>query len=267
MAIPVLTGSTLPFPTYRYTALSELYMHKNMYQIQPVAIAHTPFREKFAIPRQPLLAPAATATIELLPPFDEPAALQGLALNSHIWLIFLFHQALPDPTQPPRLKVRPPRLGGNERMGVFATRSSHRPNGIGQSLVKLLAVVGNSFTVSGIDLVDGTPIIDIKPYIPYADCLPDATSQLAPAAPVSIRVSWTDEARNQAKSAQQRLQQPLVELIEQCLAQDPRPAYQQPTPDRRYAAGFYDLDVSWHYPENDCIRVLSVLPVTDFSRD
>ncbi|MCY0965963.1 tRNA (N6-threonylcarbamoyladenosine(37)-N6)-methyltransferase TrmO [Parathalassolituus penaei] len=229
-----------------------------MYQIQPVAIARTPFREKFAIPRQPMLAPAAIGTIELQPPFDQAAAFEGLELNSHVWLIFLFHQALPDPDKPPRLRVRPPRLGGNERMGVFATRSSHRPNGIGQSLVKLESINGTSIRVSGIDLMDGTPIIDIKPYIPYADCLPHATSALAPDAPAAIQVEWSSEARLQVEVQQARLQQPLQELIEQCLAQDPRPAYQTPQPEREYGAGFYDVDVRWHYPTADCIRVLAV---------
>ena len=231
-----------------------------MYQIQPVAVAHTPFREKFAIPRQPLLAPAAQGVIELLPPFDQPAALEGLALNTHVWLIFMFHQALPDPDQPPRLRVRPPRLGGNERMGVFATRSSHRPNGIGQSLVKLVSVDGTRLTVAGIDLVDGTPIIDIKPYIPYADCLPEAHSALAPEAPATLRVEWEPAALEQAHAHNQRLQQPLTELISQCLAQDPRPAYQAPQPQRQYAAVFYDVDVRWHYPQPDCIRVVAIEP-------
>ena len=100
--------------------------------------------------------------------------------RTSIWLLFLFHQALEDK---PRLKVRPPRLGGNKSMGVFATRATHRPNGIGQSVVKLDKVEANRLFISGIDLLDGTPILDIKPYVPYADIIADASNSIASAAP------------------------------------------------------------------------------------
>lgn len=228
------------------------------FQIQPVATIHTPFKEKFAIPRQPMLAPAARGTIELLPPFDQPDALAGLEKSSHLWIIFLFHEALPDPDQAPRLKVRPPRLGGNEKAGVFATRSSHRPNGIGQSVVRVEGIQGIRIEVSGVDLLDGTPVIDIKPYIPYADCLPSATSAMAPEPPPALAVEWQHSALNSATEAGQRLQQPVVALIEQCLAQDPKPAYQKPGPERIYAAKLYDLDVKWRYPTPDRIEIMAV---------
>ena len=144
-------------------------------------------------------------------------------------------------------------------MGVFATRATHRPNGIGQSVVKLDKVEADRLHVSGIDLLDGTPILDIKPYVPYADIIPGASNSMASAAPVLIPVSWTDTALQQAQSHGLRLQEPLVELIEQCLAQDPRPAYQTPTAQREYGAQFWDLDVRWHYPEPGMIRVLEVI--------
>jgi len=226
------------------------------YNVSPVGFVRSCFKEKFAIPRQPQLAPAARGVLELVAPFDHPDAVQGLEQVSHVWLLFLFHLALEDK---PRLKVRPPRLGGNQSMGVFATRATHRPNGIGQSVVKLDKVEPGRLYLSGIDLLDGTPVLDIKPYVPYADSVAAATNQIASTAPDLIPVSWEPAALAQAHEHGLRLQEPLVELIEQCLAQDPRPAYQTPTPERRYGAQFWDLDVRWHYPQPGMIKVLEVV--------
>ncbi|WP_024677094.1 MULTISPECIES: tRNA (N6-threonylcarbamoyladenosine(37)-N6)-methyltransferase TrmO [Pseudomonas syringae group] len=226
------------------------------YNVSPVGFVRSCFKEKFAIPRQPQLAPAARGVLELVAPFDQGEAVQGLEQVSHVWLLFLFHLALEDK---PRLKVRPPRLGGNQSMGVFATRATHRPNGIGQSVVKLDKVEAGRLWLSGIDLLDGTPVLDIKPYVPYADVIAEATNQIASAAPALIPVQWQDAALLQAREHALRLSEPLVELIEQCLAQDPRPAYQLPTPERRYGARFWDVDVRWHYPQAGVICVLEVL--------
>lgn len=227
------------------------------YSVSPIGFVRSCFKEKFAIPRQPQLAPAARGVLELVPPFDQGDAVQGLEQVSHVWLLFLFHQALEDK---PRLKVRPPRLGGNKSMGVFATRATHRPNGIGQSVVKLDRVEANRLWISGIDLLDGTPILDIKPYVPYADSIAGARNEIASTAPVLIPVQWQPQALEQAQLHALRLQEPLLELIEQCLAQDPRPAYQVPSPEREYGAQFWDLDVRWHYPKPGLIRVLAVVP-------
>lgn len=227
------------------------------HSVSPVGILRSCFREKFAIPRQPHLAPAARGVLELLPPFDQPEAVDGLEQVSHVWLLFLFHQAL---EETPRLKVRPPRLGGNRSLGVFATRATHRPNGIGQSVVRLERVEPGRLWLSGIDLLDGTPVLDIKPYVPYADSRPEAVNTIASEAPATIEVHWTAEARVQAEAHARRLAEPLVELIEQCLAQDPRPAYQQPQPERTYGVGFWDVQVRWHYPRPGLIRVLEVVP-------
>lgn len=232
------------------------------HSVSPVGIVRSCFKEKFAIPRQPQLAPAARGVLELLPPFDQGDAVQGLERVSHVWLLFLFHQALEDK---PRLKVRPPRLGGNQAVGVFSTRATHRPNGIGQSVVRLERIEPGRLHLSGIDLLDGTPVLDIKPYVPYADCLPEASNAMADGAPRLIPVDWQTEALQQAQTHALRLGEPLVELIEQCLAQDPRPAYQQPEPERRYGARFWDLDVHWHYPEPGRIRVLDLQRVEDAS--
>ncbi|WP_296178699.1 tRNA (N6-threonylcarbamoyladenosine(37)-N6)-methyltransferase TrmO [Pseudomonas sp. UBA1879] len=226
------------------------------YSVAPIGFLRSCFKEKFAIPRQPQLAPAARGVLELVAPFDQGDAVQGLEQVSHVWLLFLFHEALEDK---PRLKVRPPRLGGNQSMGVFATRATHRPNGIGQSVVKLDKVEAGRLWLSGIDLLDGTPVLDVKPYVPYADIVSHASNSMAAAAPELIPVTWDDTALRQAREHGQRLGEPLIELIEQCLAQDPRPAYQQPAPERRYGAQFWDLDVRWHYPQPGQIRVLEVV--------
>ena len=225
------------------------------YSVSPVGFVRSCFKEKFAIPRQPQLAPAARGVLELVAPFDQIHALEGLEQVSHVWLLFLFHQAL---EAEPRLRVRPPRLGGNRMVGVFATRATHRPNGIGQSVVKLDRIEPGRLHLSGIDLLDGTPVLDIKPYVPYADVVSDARNGLAEDAPNLIAVRWTEVSLQQASSEASRLGEPLQALIEQCLAQDPRPAYQTPTPERRYGTRLWDVDVRWHYPDPSTITVLEV---------
>ena len=226
------------------------------YTMTPLGYVRSCFKEKFAIPRQPQLAPAARGVLELIAPFDRAEAVAGLEQVSHVWLLFVFHQALEDN---PRLKVRPPRLGGNASLGVFASRATHRPNGIGQSVVKLEKVAPGRLWLSGIDLLDGTPVLDIKPYVPYADQVPDACNRIADTAPAQVAVEWQDSALLQAYEHAQRLGEPLTELIEQCLAQDPRPAYQVPAPERRYGVQLWDVQVRWHYPEPQRIRVLEVV--------
>ena len=148
------------------------------YSVSPIGFVRSCFKEKFAIPRQPQLAPAARGVLELVAPFNQGDAVQGLEQVSHVWLLFVFHQALEDK---PRLKVRPPRLGGNTSMGVFATRATHRPNGIGQSVVKLDKVEPGRLFISGIDLLDGTPLLDNKPYVPYAAIIDSASNSMASA--------------------------------------------------------------------------------------
>jgi tRNA-Thr(GGU) m(6)t(6)A37 methyltransferase TsaA len=226
------------------------------HSFEQIGVVRSCFTDNFAIPRQPQLAPAARGIVELIAPYDRPEAIDGLENVSHIWLLFVFHAATFGPTH---LRVRPPRLGGNQRIGVFASRATHRPNPIGQSVVRLDSVEPGRLHISGIDLLDGTPVLDIKPYVPYADIVPQATNALADAAPRQISVDWTTEALDQANAHAQRLQQPIVEVVKQCLAQDPKPAYQQPDASREYAASFWDTDVRWHYPAAGCIRVLAVI--------
>lgn len=216
-----------------------------MFPFTPIGMIHSCFGEKFGIPRQAGLAPAARATLDLLPPYAVPEAVRGLEGFSHLWLIFIFHGIPAGQWQP---TVRPPRLGGRQRLGVFASRSPFRPNPVGLSAVKLerIAIDRGRVTLhlAGVDLLDRTPVLDIKPYLPYADCLPEATGGFAPHAPVpgltvefspaaaAVCAAWPDGA--------------LRELIIQVLAQDPRPAYEQARPvPQRYGMRLHDLDVQW----------------------
>ncbi|ASP39155.1 tRNA (N6-threonylcarbamoyladenosine(37)-N6)-methyltransferase TrmO [Bacterioplanes sanyensis] len=232
------------------------------YSLRPIAIAHTPFAEKFAIPRQPSLAPSVQGELELLPPYDDARAVAGLEQVSHIWLTFVFHQTLTNHDKP-HLQVRPPRLGGNEKLGVFASRATHRPNNLGLSVVELLEVRPGRLLVGGLDLLDGTPIVDIRPYVPYADHITTAKNDIAAAPPPLIRVDFSPTAEQQAQQHGARLAQPLQQVITQCLAQDPKPAYQNPTPEREYGVQLWDLNVVWHYPSPERICVLRLEPVSN----
>jgi len=219
------------------------------FSIKAIGIVHSCFKEKFAIPRQPALAPAARGEIELLPPYDDPVAIEGLENVSHLWLSFIFHQAIPKEGEV-RLRVRPPRLGGNKKIGVFATRATHRPNPLGLSVVKLEGIKNGRLQISGIDLLDGTPIVDIKPYVPYADALPNATNSIASASPELSHVEFDAKVLVAAQEHGKRLGQPVKELIEQMLAQDPKPAYQKADPERIYGVKIWDLEVKWRYLSN-----------------
>ena len=202
-------------------------MSEHLYTYQQIGIAHTPFNEKFGTPRQPGLVKEAQGQIEIFAPFNRVDAFLGLEAFSHIWLLFHFHLT---PQKDFQSTVRPPRLGGNERVGVFASRSPFRPNRIGQSLVKLLEIQhrDNKITllVEGIDLVDQTPILDIKPYLPYCESQPQASGGFASNAPqAKLSVSWSPASETQKKTLQ--LNEQTIALIEAVLSQDPRPGYQK----------------------------------------
>lgn len=206
--------------------------------MEPIARIHTDFSTKFGVPRQSGLVEALEAEIIFEPPYREPAALRGLEGFSHLWLVWVFHQAAGRPWSP---TVRPPRLGGNRRMGVFATRSPFRPNPVGLSAVKLAGIEaagpsGPVLRVRGADLVDGTPILDIKPYLPYADCIPEASGGFAPQpalAPLTVEIS---------PALLERVPPERREALEAVLAQDPRPRYQA-DPERIYGFTFAGLEV------------------------
>ena len=201
---------------------------------QPIATIRSPYQEKFAAPRQPGLAPSVRAQVELLGEYASAEAVRGLEGFSHIWLIFLFHQTYGLGWKP---TVRPPRLGGNQRVGVFACRSPFRPNPIGLSAVKLLSISCEAgrviLEVQGADLIDGTPILDIKPYLPYTDGIVAATGGFAERAPTaSLQVEFTASASEQLQSF--LVKSPELEtIIRETLALDPRPAYQRDKNDGR----------------------------------
>lgn len=190
---------------------------------------HSPFREKFGIPRQPNLVEVETY-IEFIPPYQNMQAFDGIEAFSHLWLLWHFHQNKENKDQSFRTQVRPPRLGGNDKIGVFATRSMYRPAPIGLSVVTFqrLEHDGKSVRlyVTGSDLVDGTPIIDIKPYIKYSDSIPHATSAYADQPPISKQVFWSTAALEQREQIE-TLHPNAVDFktLEQVLALDPTPAY------------------------------------------
>ncbi|MCL4119406.1 UNVERIFIED_CONTAM: hypothetical protein GTU68_010982 [Idotea baltica] len=227
------------------------------YPLHVIGFIQSCFKEKFATPRQAQLAPAATGKLELIKPFDSPELTRGLEQVSHIWLTFIFHQS-PLWSESSRLNVRPPRLGGNKSIGIFASRSPHRPNRLGQSIAKLEKIQANTLFLSGIDLIEGTPIVDIKPYVPYADCILTAHNFIAPSAPEQLTVHWSKKAEIQAKIHEQRLGESITLLINQCLVQDPKPAYQKHLPERHYGTHIWDLNIRWHYPKEKEICILSI---------
>ena len=209
----------------------------------PIAYIQTCFPEKFGIPRQPALAPAAKGTIIFEPEFNSPAFIDGLAQCSHIWLSFIFHEHLEQGWKP---KVRPPRLGGNKKMGVFATRSSFRPNALGLSVVELLAIESLDkqvvLHVAGVDLVDGTPIVDIKPYVPYTDSITTAKNDFAAVPPELTPVVFSQAAQAFLASCDDSN---LGMLIEQVIQQNPQPAYHVVDPERHYKMALYHYTITW----------------------
>ncbi|CAM2918610.1 tRNA (N6-threonylcarbamoyladenosine(37)-N6)-methyltransferase TrmO [Vibrio diazotrophicus] len=216
-----------------------------MHTITPIATIETPYKEKFAVPRQPRLVSSATARIKLLGELNCMEAVRELEQFSHLWLLFLFDQNLEAGWKP---TVRPPRLGGNERVGVLASRSTFRPNGIGMSAVEFRGIEKEGdqiyIEVGSVDLVDGTPIIDIKPYIPYSDSVPEAKGGYADAEPPKVEVEFSPTALAILQSLPDSTVKQAV--ISEVLAQDPRPAYKKNKPDdKQYAVHLYNLNVKF----------------------
>ncbi|MGL5947864.1 MAG: tRNA (N6-threonylcarbamoyladenosine(37)-N6)-methyltransferase TrmO [Aeromonas sp.] len=220
------------------------------FTLHTVGIIHSPYQEKFAIPRQPGLVRAASARLELVAPFNQPDCVRGIEQFSHLWLSFIFHGTMDEGWHP---TVRPPRLGGNERMGVFATRATYRPNPLGLSVVRLLGVTqengGVWLELGGVDLLDGTPIVDIKPYIPYADSVAEAQAGFAQAAPLApLNVQFCAEV-----AAQLSHQPQLAEFIAEVLAQDPRPTYKRGKQDEKiYGVKLAQFNVRFRIDEPLC---------------
>ncbi len=223
--------------------------------IQVIARMRSDFATKFGIPRQSGRVEELRSTIEIEPEFRNPDALRGIEDFSHLWIIWQFSEAVRQGWSP---TVRPPRLGGNTRMGVFATRSPFRPNNLGLSSVKLLGVehtqeFGTVLHVGGADLMDGTPIFDIKPYIPYGDCHPEATGGFTDnAGAFLLQVEFPQELLNQ-------LPQDKREAAVGVLSHDPRPSYQR-KPGRIYGLTFAGFDIRFQVDE-DILTVIEVKSV------
>ncbi len=220
---------------------------------------HTDFADKFGIPRQSGLVPELRGRIVFASAYSRPDALRGLEAFSHIWLLWDFSEAKKSDGKGWSATVRPPRLGGNRRMGVFATRSPFRPNPIGLSCVKLEAVYADrqpvELEVSGIDLLDGTPIFDIKPYIPFADCHPDATEGYT----AETKQHWLEVVFPDALLA--ALPMELHTVVTAILAQDPRPGYAD-DPERLYGIVYAGYDIKFTVADG-VLTVCAVVPLSE----
>lgn len=216
------------------------------YSISAIGHIQSPYKQKFAIPRQPRLVPQAKAKLIFTAEFNREEFVRGIEEFSHIWLLFRFHETADKGYS---AMVRPPRLGGNERKGVFATRATFRPNALGMSAVKLEGVEYKngqlSLLLAGIDLLDGTPIVDIKPYLPYSDAMHDASAGFADTRPeTQMSVEFCSEVTEFI--AKQTLYPELKDFIANVLKQDPRPAYKkQKQGEQSYGMTLYDFNIRW----------------------
>ncbi len=230
------------------------------FSVEPIGVIHSCFKDKFGVPRQPGLVSVANAWLELFVPYNRAEAFSGLDGFSHIWITFVFHHCL---GQAARLSVRPPRLGGNRKVGVFASRSTHRPNPVGISVAEVAGIEqdkgGLRLRLRGLDLVDGTPVLDIKPYVPYSDSIPEARADYAPQAPAtSFDVVFSVEAESQCEKHSQRWPE-LRQLIVEVLGLDPRPAYLVGrSVEKEFAVRLYELDIHWRVRGEGVIEVISI---------
>lgn len=233
------------------------------FQVQEIGRVISPYKEKFAVPRQPGLANSIVSTIEFGHDFASPDFFAGIEEHSHLWVLFLFHQNMEKGWT---AKVRPPRMGGNKKLGVFATRSSFRPNALGMSAAKLVDLVQTqgkvSLVLQGLDLVEGTPVVDIKPYIPYSDAVVDAVSEIAPAEPATVEVCFSSEAQNTLHEEHQYFPT-LDQQLREILGQDPRPAYKKRKEDNKeYGVRLFCFNVLWQVKDN-CLTITRIEKVDD----
>ncbi len=222
-------------------------------EITPIAHIRSPFTGKFAIPRQSNIADSIRSVVVFEPDFRNPDALRGIEEFEYIWLIWFFSENTAQSWSP---TVRPPRLGGNKRKGVFATRSPFRPNSLALSSVRLLSVElhssdGPLLHISGADILDGTPIFDIKPYLPYTDSHPEARSGFAPQADSKpLTVVFPEDISS-------KLPVDMRQAITEILIHDPRPQYQH-DPDRIYTFSFSDLEISFSVSNDDILTIVKI---------
>jgi tRNA-Thr(GGU) m(6)t(6)A37 methyltransferase TsaA len=224
------------------------------FTFEAIGQIHSCFSEKFGIPRQPGLVSDARAVVEIEPPFQRIEAFQALEGFSHIWILFVFHQC----HNTWKTKVRPPRLGGNRRVGVFASRSGFRPNPIGQSVVELVSIKAGrgslQLHIKDVDMVDGTPVLDIKPYLPYADCRPQARAGYAGDKPRAVMpVVFSTAAALACRKLENDSRPNLSSLITRLLSLDPRPGYADTSGKRDYGMRLWDLDVRFSIDGNQFV--------------
>ncbi len=237
----------------------------NNIEFNIIGQVNSPYKEKFAIPRQPGLVTSAKGSITLIGSANNAELVKELEQFSHIWVLFVFHGTQQQGWKP---LVRPPRLGGNKKVGVLATRSTFRPNPIGMSVVKLNKIEIKEqqviLHISGFDLLDKTPIIDIKPYLPYSDSIPNAKAGFAQTQPeTNLSVSFSDNSQLALKEQSEHLPE-LTIFIEQVLRQDPRPAYKQGKGDDKiYGIKLYDLNIQWRMLALDHIEVIDITALQD----
>jgi len=221
--------------------------------IEPIGFLRTCFGEKFAAPRQPGLCPGAWGSLEFVPKFRSEEAVRGLDGFSHVWLVFGFHKTQGQGWHP---TVRPPRLGGNERVGVFASRSTYRPNGLGLSLVKLDRIAMERedgmeppvLHFSGVDLVDGTPVYDVKPYLPFVEALPDARGGYAAQPPERVEVKVDPAAEEDFIKLDGRSSRVILEV----LSLDPRPAASPNEDGKAHGAVLCGKNVRFRFDSGTC---------------
>lgn len=226
------------------------------YTFDPIGLIHTCYKQKFGIPRQAGLSPSAQARIEVLAPYNRIEAFEDLSQSSHIWVQFVFHQNKRTEWKP---KVKAPRLGGNKTIGVFATRSPVRPNPIGLSAVKLEGLEHTSkglfLLISGGDFLDGTPVLDIKPYVPYCDALATAHNHFAGEPPTLFEVQFSEEA---CEKLQTIAIPHFKELIEETLRLNPAPQYQGANAEKWYTLQLYNYDITWRIVDSGSIEVNTI---------
>lgn len=232
--------------------------------LDPIATIRSCFGGKFGTPRQPGLCPSAWGELVFHPAYRNPDAIRGIEGFSHLWLIFGFHETADLGWTP---TVRPPRLGGNQRVGVFASRSTFRPNGLGLSLVRLEGVDltakdAPKLLLGGLDLLDRTPVYDIKPYLPYAESIPDAASGFASDAIPRLTVEVANDAMDEFSRLPERAQA----VIREALSLDPRPAVKTGEPDRVFGALLCGRNVRFTVNEDTC-RILELPPAPDPEAD
>lgn len=234
-----------------------------MYQFNAIGFIDSPFKEKFGIPRQPGLTQSIRSTLSLKAPYNDLDTVRGLETCSHIWIIFVFSATQDKGWHP---TVRPPRLGGNQRLGVFATRSTFRPNPIGLSVARLIGISQQDgalcLELADSDLLDGTPVLDIKPYLPYADSIPSAHFSLGEAPErLSLPVVFSEQAEAFCQQTLLDQQLPLKTQIIEILQCDPRPAYQK-DPERVYGVRLHHVNIRWRV-NSHAIHVLEIHTVAN----